>query len=118
MRYPVFVNTYSRSRSAPSTTVSVQNRDAEIPEIPTPLEDKPEIPVETLEEIPEVIPRGVPEEPEGFTVPEILTPLSIMPQTNVEDSMIKVWMYGLCCSVMGLGILCLIIKRAKRTGKN
>jgi len=114
--YPVFVNRYSRSGTVASTTKSDQKKETvtEVPDITPPLDDKPVIPVEIIEEIPEVIQRGAPDEPVEFVVPVMLTPLSIMPQTNVADNMIKVWMYGLCCSVLGLGILLLIIKRASK----
>jgi len=127
VRYPVFVNRYSRSGSSSSPTTNDQNKgtgtgtgtdtDTEIPNITPPLEDQPVVPVGIIEEIPEIIPRDTTDEPADFVVPEMLTPLSIMPQTNVADNMIKVWMYGLCCSMLGLGVLFFIIKRAGKKSK-
>jgi hypothetical protein len=51
-------------------------------------------------------------EAEAGTV-EAATPQSTMPQTGINDT-IRLWIYGLCISLLGLGTILCIINKARK----
>jgi len=120
---PVFVNTYTRNRSTnttPTTTPTPTPTPTDEPkqetEIPddgsTPLDETPGLPVETVEEVPDVIPRG---DTEGdLVIPEVIVPQSNMPKTGMTDGLVTAWMCALCGSLFGMTILLCIIRRVKK----
>ena len=40
-------------------------------------------------------------------------PLAMMPQTGLSDNTLRMWIYGLCVSLFGLGGLCVVLMKRK-----
>jgi hypothetical protein len=116
------ISTYTNttSRINPSTIITDENLDetTEVTDETLPLDEaaqteilESDVPVDEMQTV-DTTETTESIEAEAGTV-EAATPQSTMPQTGINDT-IRLWIYGLCISLLGLGTMLCIINKARK----